>query len=153
MLHSQVVIILFIDELDNSGLTIRYKLTSRERTNICDKIYYITRPIVNVPFIHLCMQQHSIIMQYIYIYIYISVDPIFKSLWFLAWLSWHRFRAKTRATEPRICSVWRNHKLILHSSLMTYHWLCSKGNTTSPTDTAYPSGVHPQFLLDLKVSA
>ena len=34
-------------------------------------------------------------------YIYISVDAIFQSLWFLSWLYWYMVAANKEATEPR----------------------------------------------------
>jgi hypothetical protein len=50
----------------------------------------------------------------------------------------------------RICSICRNRNLVL-SSLITYHWICNKSNTTSATcgaGTAYPSPAH-EFTPDL----
>ena len=97
--------------------------------------------------------------------IYMSVIPIFKSLRFLVWFSWYKFRANKEATEPRVllsqscfvnimgnlshkwqrlCSVCRNHNLTL-SLLLIYHWVCNKSNTrgtTGGTETAYPPGAH-----------
>ena len=50
----------------------------------------------------------------------------------------------------RICSICRNHNLVL-SSLITYHWICNKSNTTGAAcgaGTAYPSPTH-EFTPDL----
>jgi hypothetical protein len=47
---------------------------------------------------------------------------------------------------PRICSTYRKHFPVL-SSIMTYHRVCNKINTTGATSgagTAYPSGA-PEF--------
>jgi hypothetical protein len=50
---------------------------------------------------------------------------------------------------PRICSTCRKH-ILVRSSFTTYHRICNQFNTTSATsraETAYPSGVHPRFLV------
>ena len=57
---------------------------------------------------------------------------------------------------PRICSVCRNHYLVL-SSFMNYHRVCNKSNTTGATSasrTTYSSGIPeswipPTFLVRL----
>ena len=51
---------------------------------------------------------------------------------------------------PRIYSVCCMYNQIL-SSFKTYHWICNKSNTTGTTcgiETAHPSWVHIQFLVD-----
>ena len=53
--------------------------------------------------------------------------------------------------RPRICSVCRNHNPVL-SSIITYHLVCNKNNTTGATTgkgTVYPSGA-PEFTPGFK---
>jgi len=48
--------------------------------------------------------------------------------------------------QPRICSVCRNHNLVLYL-LMIYHWVCNNMGATCGARPGYSSGAH-EFTLD-----
>ena len=145
----------------------------RLRTKLYEKRDDFKFPIENFPFICSNNSNRTCIWS-----IYLSVDPILQSLWFLSWF-FDRGLLLTRKLLNQgflvvkwksplrkfcghkwslICSVCRYHNLVL-SSCMTYHRACSKSNTTVATCGAglakprsSPFFVGFRVLLDLQFS-